>query len=128
MKHNLTMQVKFFQNSQLQIYLQVWTMEGANFADQVVRITKAIGSTKARDWATVLGISEQAVSKALKKKQIPRNWFYKISTKLNLSLEWLLNGQEPMQAKAEKITQQIDCANCLNYIKNLFNRRNESLR
>ncbi|MDR3363195.1 MAG: helix-turn-helix domain containing protein [Desulfovibrio sp.] len=94
-------------------------MEGANFADQFIRITKAIESTKARDWAGVLGISEQAVSKALKKKQIPLSWFYKISTKLNIPLEWLLNGQEPLQAEREKPTQQEYCSNCIELYKKL---------
>jgi hypothetical protein len=93
-------------------------MEGANFTDQFIRITKALESTKARDWAGILGISEQAVSKALKKKQIPRSWLYKISTKLNIPLEWLLNGQEPLQVEKEKPIPE-HCANCFELYKKL---------
>ena len=69
-------------------------MEGAKFEDELARLLKAVGSGKLKDLAAALSISEQAVSKALKKKKIPKTWAYTLSTKTNHSLEWLLYGAE----------------------------------
>ena len=71
-------------------------MEDATFEGVVKRIANVIGSKSQKDLANALEISEQAVSKGLKRDKIPSTWVYKIAGKYGVTPEWLLFGREPM--------------------------------
>lgn len=105
-------------------------MEGANFEGIHSRLVKAVGSSKLKDIAECLEISEQAVSQALKKQRIPATWIYKISTKTNFPSDWLLYGSGALDTEDTDANAAIGsssgCKRCLELYEKL-DQANERL-
>ncbi|MBE1426732.1 hypothetical protein H4684_003400 [Desulfomicrobium macestii] len=66
--------------------------DAASFEVILSRMLAVIGGERPADLAGVLGISQASVSGAKKRKNIPDNWFWAISDKYGVSVDWLRNG------------------------------------
>jgi len=59
------------------------------------RLKKAAGCKTNTDLGRVLGISQASVSQAKAKGRIPADWFLTISSKYDVSIDWLVYGVGP---------------------------------
>lgn len=66
------------------------------FDERMDRLWSASGAKSDAQFAKVLGIKQQSVSSARKRKQLPFVWVVEISEKFNVSSDWLLYGTGQM--------------------------------
>ena len=78
-------------------HLQVVTMKYAVVEGIRARIEKIIGSQSPKDMSAALGISVQAVYKALRSGKIPETWVYKLAAKYGIFPQWISSGEGPMR-------------------------------
>ena len=71
-------------------------MEHAPYEVMLQRLLRAIKSDKLADLAKALGISNQSVSQAKKKQQIPVQWIFDIAMNYGVSADWLMTGEGSM--------------------------------
>lgn len=105
-------------------------MEDIEFENIHARLTEVVGSQAPKELAAALGISEQAVYKALRKKDIPQTWVYRISSKYDIQPSWLTTGIGPKHRRRdeESVSEQIEavaaphntCEKCLELYERLY--------
>ena len=74
-----------------------------NFADVWARIKKETHIKNLTQLAEIVGKTQQAVSAVKGKgKEFPVEWAYIVGKKYDISLDWLLTGEEPVRAGTAK--------------------------
>ena len=61
------------------------------------RMLLAINGSNQEHLASFLGISKDAIYKAIRSQKIPPAWFFTIGRKANISVDWLDSGLGPMR-------------------------------
>jgi hypothetical protein len=65
------------------------------FEDKFSRLWRSVGAKNDSGLARALGVIQQTVSAARKRKTIPCSWIIKISENYGISCDWLLYGEGP---------------------------------
>ena len=65
------------------------------FEDKFSRLWRSVGAKNDSELARALGVIQQTVSAARKRKTIPCSWIIKISENYGISCDWLLYGEGP---------------------------------
>jgi len=67
------------------------------------RMMQAVGTKKAADVATALGISHSSVSGSKRRGNIPDSWYGIIADKYGVSMDWLRTGEGEMRRPSEQL-------------------------
>ena len=75
--------------------------------DKFARLRRSVGAKNDSELAKALGIIQQTVSAARKRRTIPCSWIIRISEKYGISCDWLLYGEgTKYRSKSRQISPQ----------------------
>jgi hypothetical protein len=72
-----------------------------NFEESLKRIEEATGIKKLTELASVVGSSQQYVSKKSREGDFPAEWAFKVAKKYEISTDWILTGRIPEEKRGQ---------------------------